>query len=109
VIAIAAAVLIVIGVVYAALCVAQLAGHPASFIRKPAVAPTRRQLRDGAIFGLVIAAVVVLGGVTLLRGPLFSGHVSVGVWLACTVCFVVGTLVLRKRHHRGGGTRPADL
>jgi hypothetical protein len=109
VIAIAAAALIVIGVVYAALCVAQFAGHPTSFIRKPAVEPSRRQLRDGALFGLVIAAVVVLGGVTLLRGPLFSGHVGLGVWLACTACFVVGALVLRRRRHRGGGTRPVDL
>lgn len=108
-IAIAAAVLIVIGVVYAALCVAQLAGHTTTRIRKPNVEPTRRQLRDGAIFGLVIAAVIVLGGVALLRGPLLSGHMGLGIWLAFMACCLVGTLVLRKRSHRDGGTRRVDL
>ena len=107
-IAIAAAVLIVIGLVYAALCVAQLAGHTTTPIRKPTVAPTRRQLRDGAIFGLVIAAVIVLGGVTLLRGPLFSGRLGLGIWLAFMACCLAGTLVLRKRRPRSGGTRPVD-
>ena len=102
----AGAALIALGVAYGALSVAQCMGR-SWFLRKPAVQPSAQKLLAGGIVGLVIAAVLVLVGVSWLPGDMVGGNVGLGIWLAFMASCVIVTVVLRIR--RRGGRGPAPL
>jgi hypothetical protein len=74
-------------------------------LRKPAVRPTREQLRAGAAFGLVIAATAVLLGMWFL-GIRANGNVGFGLWLGFMVSCVVFVAAMRWRRRRDGSSRP---
>ena len=97
--------LIALGVGYAGLCQAQFAGHSWFALRKPAIPPTRDQLRVGAAFGLVVAATPALFGLWLL-GITLSGNAGLGVWIAFLLVCTVGTAVMTVRRRRRDSSPP---
>jgi hypothetical protein len=107
VLVIAGAALVMLGVAYAVLSVAQLMGHTWFVFRKPLVQPSKQKLRAGGIVGLVLATVGVLVGVTWLRGSsIVGGNVGRGIWLAFTASCVTLAVVLSIRHRGGRGSSP---
>ena len=97
--------LLALGVGYTGLCAAQFAGHVWFVVRKPAVAPSREQLRAGAAFGLVMAAFVILLGLWFL-GVRVSGTAGFAVWIAFMVSCGVVAGTLRARRRKGGSPQP---
>ena len=99
---IAGAALIGLGIVFGSLSAAQtLMGRYWFVLRKPAVEPSREQIRAGGIVGLIIAAAVVLLGLSWLPGDVLRGNVGLAIWLAFICSSVSVTLVLRVRRRRG--------